>query len=278
MKRLSVSMAFALGALTLGAAVLPYGTHLVKGTFVGNYNTVLRDDVTAKVRAQRSDGTVIAEATVHKPTAEGVNMLLEIPVALEPTAEACKVGETLDCVLIVGDESWTVPQCLKVASPTVVGTLAYNYVDTRTFTHPTDGRVAEVPVEYIQEAESYMNPGETYDPWKDYDGDGMCNYDEYKAGTNPFDPSDRLRIREFRADGSQYALTFESAGGHIYVLSSSDTLVRPDWMKRNVRKEKDGDEHEQIYDAAEDGLPGMTQIFITPVAGSKQEFFKLEAK
>ena len=57
MKRLSVSMAFALGALTLGAAVLPYGTHLVKGTFVGNYNTVLRDDVTAKVRAQRSDGT-----------------------------------------------------------------------------------------------------------------------------------------------------------------------------------------------------------------------------
>ncbi len=40
--------------------VMPYGTYLVKGAFKGDYNTVMRDFGEAKVRAQRTDGTVIA--------------------------------------------------------------------------------------------------------------------------------------------------------------------------------------------------------------------------
>ena len=38
--------------------VMPYGTYLVKGSFKGDYNTVMRDFGEAKVRAQRADGTV----------------------------------------------------------------------------------------------------------------------------------------------------------------------------------------------------------------------------
>lgn len=124
--------------------MLPYGTYLVKGAFLGDYNTVLRDGGDAKVRAQRPDGTVIAETAVASPNDEGFNFVLEIPVASASTAKACAVGERLDCSLITKEEgTLTVPACLKVESPTIVGNIAYNCVQTRTFTNPKDGPARE---------------------------------------------------------------------------------------------------------------------------------------
>ena len=36
-----------------------------------------------------------------------------------------------------------------------------------------------------------------YSAADDWDGDSMTNYEEYVAGTNPFDPSDYLRVTSF---------------------------------------------------------------------------------
>ena len=97
---------------------MPYGTYLVKGSFRGDYNTVLRDYGDAKVRAQRADGTVIAESTVKSADAEGVNFVLSIPVASASTAKSCKVGETLDCVLNTKEGGrLTCPTPLRSARP-----------------------------------------------------------------------------------------------------------------------------------------------------------------
>lgn len=96
-KRMMLSALIALGAWTAWtASVLPYGTYLVKGTFVGDYNTVLREDASARIQAMRKDGTVIAEAGVLAANAEGVNFILEIPVASTSMEKACVVGEVLD--------------------------------------------------------------------------------------------------------------------------------------------------------------------------------------
>ena len=92
-----------------GAPVMPYGTYLVKGAFKGEYNTVLRDFGTAAVRAQRADGTVIAEAAVADGDPEGFNFVLSIPVASAATPKACVVGEMLDCVFLADGESLEVP-------------------------------------------------------------------------------------------------------------------------------------------------------------------------
>ena len=67
--------AVAAAVVAAEAAVMPYGTYLVKGTFRGEYNTVLRDFGEAAVRAQRADGTVIAEAVVGDADAEGVKLV-----------------------------------------------------------------------------------------------------------------------------------------------------------------------------------------------------------
>ena len=261
--------------------VLPYGTHLVTGSFRGDYNTVLRDFGSAKLRAQRSDGTVIAESSVASANAEGVNFILSIPVATASTAKSCTVGETLDCVLVTQEGTLDVPNSLKVASPTKVGKVTFNCTEVKSYTNPKDGTVVEIPTAYIDEAQwyldTYMNGG-AYDPWADYDNDGISNYGEFLAGTIPFDESDYLRVKEFKAKDGKFALKFEHVGGHVYAVSSANTLAKPAWAKKRVRKDAKGAELDQVMAEGTDGDVGETEIFITPVGGATSEFFRLEAK
>ena len=265
-----------------GAPVMPYGTYLVKGAFKGEYNTVLRDFGTAAIRAQRADGTVIAEATVANADPEGYNFILSIPVASAATPKACEVGETLDCVLAADGGTLKEENLLTVGPPISVGVLTFNCTETKSYTNAADGAVAEIPTAYLAEAQAFLDevaPGETYDPWGDYDGDGVSNYAEFLAGTIPFDETDYLRVKEFGMKDGKFALKFEHVGGHVYAVSSSDTLARPAWAKKRVRKNKDdGAELDQVLADGEDGDVGETTIYITPVGGATSEFFKLEAK
>ena len=273
---LSVATMIALGAWT--ASVLPYGTYLVQGTFKGDYNTVLRDSGITAVRARRADGAVIAEAKVSPANAEGVNFIMEIPVASASTPSACAVSESLDCVLVNSEGTLDVPNCLKVASPTKVGKVVFNCTEVKSFTNPADGSVVEIPTAYIAEAESFLPAGTAYDPWADYDHDGVSNYAEYLAGTIPFDETDYLRVREFGPKGGKLALKFEHVGGHVYAVSSANTLAQPAWAKKRVRKDANSAELDQVVADDADGEPGLTEIFITPANGATSEFYKLEAK
>lgn len=286
MKRTSIGKELLAFSLLLPIAagavpVLPYGTHLVTGSFRGNYNTVLRDFGSAKLRAQRPDGTVIAESPVASANAEGVNFILSIPVATASTAKSCTVGETLDCVLVTQEGTLDVPNSLKVASPTKVGKVTFNCTEVKSYTNPKDGTVVEIPTAYIEEAQwyldTYMNGG-TYDPWADYDNDGISNYGEFLAGTIPFDDSDYLRVTAFSKKDGKFALKFEHVGGHVYAVSSANTLAKPTWAKKRVRKDAKGAELDQVMADGTDGDVGETEIFITPVGGATSEFFKLEAK
>ena len=284
-KLMMLSMAtgamIALGAWTASAETnpaLPFGTYLVQGTFKGDYNTVLRDSGITAVRARRADGAVIAEAKVSPANAEGVNFIMEIPVASASTPSACAVSESLDCVLVNSEGTLDVPNCLKVASPTKVGKVVFNCTEVKSFTNPADGSVVEIPTAYIAEAESFLPAGTAYDPWADYDHDGVSNYAEYLAGTIPFDETDYLRVREFGPKGGKLALKFEHVGGHVYAVSSANTLAQPAWAKKRVRKDANSAELDQVVADDADGEPGLTEIFITPANGATSEFYKLEAK
>ncbi len=261
--------------------VMPYGTYLVKGAFRGDYNTVLRDFGEAKVRAQRADGTVIAESTVRSADAEGMNFVLSIPVASASTARSCKVGETLDCVLKTREGALDVPNSLKVGTPIKVGKVTFNCTEVKSYTNPKDGSVVEIPTAYIDEAQWFLDVyggGGTYDPWADYDNDGISNYGEFLAGTIPFDETDYLRVKEFGMNGGRLALKFEHVGGHVYAVSSANTLAKPGWSRKRVRKNLGGAELEQVVADGAEGDVGETVIYITPVGGAKSEFFRLEAQ
>lgn len=280
--RLAVAAAVLAAAAVAEAAVMPYGTYLVKGTFRGEYNTVLRDFGEAAVRAQRADGTVIAEAVVADADAEGVNFVLAIPVSSVPTARSCEVGEWLDCVLWTPEGTLDVPNSLQVDSPVRVGKVTFNCAEVAEFTNPADGSVVEIPVDYIAEAQAFLDAlgeGKTYDPWADYDGDGACNYAEFLAGTIPFDETDFLHVTGFAAaEEGKLALRFEHVGGHVYAVSASDSLAQPGWGRQYVRRGAAEAELEQVVAAGEDGEPGETEIFIVPADGATGGFFRVEAQ
>ena len=263
------------------APVLPYGTYQVRGSFRGDYNTAMRDFGSAKLRAQRADGTVLAEAQVSSADAEGNNFVLAIPVASASTAKSCTVGETLDCVLITEEGSLDVPNSLTVASPIKTGKVTFNCTEVKKYTNPKDGVAVEIPTAYVEEAQWYLDTfmgGGTYNPWADYDNDGISNYGEFLAGTIPFDETDYLRVKEFGVKDGKLVLKFEHVGGHVYAVSSANTLAKPGWAKRHVRKSAKGSELEQVVADGDDGDVGETTIYITPVGGATSEFFRLEAR
>ena len=263
------------------APVMPYGTYLVKGAFRGDYNTVLRDYGAATVRAQRADGTVIAESSVVSANEEGANFLLSIPVASAATPKSCTVGESLDCVLTTPQGAIDVPNSLTVDTPVRMGNVTFNCTEVKSYVNPKDGKAVEIPTAYIDEVQAWLDierNGEAYNPWADYDNDGISNYGEFLAGTIPFDESDYLRVKEFKAKDGKFALKFEHVGGHVYAVSSANTLAKPTWAKKRVRKEAKGAELDQVMADGTDGDVGETEIFITPVGGATSEFFKLEAK
>ena len=266
---------------------MPYGTYLVQGAFRGDYNTVMRDFGDAKIRAQRADGTVIAESTIKSANEEGVNFVLSIPVASASTPKSCKVGESLDCVLTTSEGALDVPNSLKVDTPVRVGKVTFNCTEVKSYVNPEDGTTVDIPTAYIDEVQAWLDyddsldeslRGSAYNPWADYDNDGVSNYAEFLAGTVPFDESDRLRIKEFGMKDGKLALKFEHVGGHVYSVSSADTLAKPAWGRRRVRKSADGAEMDQVVADSNDGAEGETVIYITPLGGAASEFFRLDPK
>jgi hypothetical protein len=69
----------------------------------------------------------------------------------------------------------------------------------------------------------------------DADGDGLSNYEEYKLGTNPMDPTDSLRVHA-AANGRGVKLSFHTANGKMYQIEGSNTLQPGSWttVQNNV--------------------------------------------
>ena len=283
MKKLMMAVAGALLASGAFAAVLPLGTYLVEGSVKGTYNTVINAGDRVKVRAVRQqDCDVIAETPVVSAASdEKGSFLLEIPVASVASSKACATGEKLDCSLVINDAvTFTAPAAIEVRSPLRMGSLSFYAVETTKFTNPADGSVVEIPSAYIAELQPFLPAGETaYDPWKDYDHDGVSNYAEFRAGTLPVDDTDFLRVTSFAAKDGKLEMKFEHVGGHVYGISSASSLQKPAWAERMVRKtDPDAQETPQVVAEGEEGGVGETTIYIVPLGEAKGEFFKLEAK
>lgn len=76
---------------------------------------------------------------------------------------------------------------------------------------------------------SLLNPAG--DPNADPDGDGVPNWKEYLAGTNPTNAESRLQLQTagLQSGGSQPKLQWLTAPGKVYVLESTDDLGSGSW-------------------------------------------------
>ena len=126
--------------------------------------------------------------------------------------------------------------------------------------------------------EAYEIEGD-YDPFADYDKDGASNYAEYRAGTNPFDATDKLAITAYSAPkDAPHAISFEYAGGHVYGVATTLSLTNPQWATQKVKKTETDAEHEQVMPSADEDDVGVATIYVVPAEGATSQFFKLEAR
>lgn len=272
--------AAALAVLPSAAVNFPVGTHLVKGTLKDWQNKVLTSSAAVTVQAVSTNGTVIASTKVADPTVDGYNFLLEIPLSSKATDFTAAVSNTLNCVLVQESGLSLAVDPLVVGEANAVSEVRLAFVNTRSYTK--DGTTVNVPEEYIEAISIWMEAYEIegdYDPFADYDHDGASNYAEYRAGTNPFDDTDKLAITGYAAPQSApHAISFEYVGGHVYGVATTRSLTNPQWATQKVKKTETDAEREQVMPSADEDDVGMATIYVVPAEGATSQFFRLEAK
>ena len=281
MKKISKIAALLLLPLTAGAVNFPIGTHLVKGTLKDYENKVLTSSAAVTIQAVATNGTVIASTKVADPTDDGYNFLLQIPLSTTATDSTVAIGDKLNCVLIQESGLSLSGSPLLVGDANAVSTVTFAFVNTKEYTSK-DGTTVSIPQEYLDTITPWMEAYDItgdYDPFADYDGDGASNYEEYRAGTNPFDSSDKLRITAYTASqNAAHSLSFEYVGGHLYGVLTTLSLTSPQWATQKAKKTEAGTEQEQIMPSANEDDLGVATIYVVPAEGATSQFFKLEVK
>ena len=256
----SVVLVAAFAAMTVaGAAVaanFPIGTHLVKGTLKDWQNNVLTSSAAVTIQAVATNGTVIASTPVANPSADGYNFLLQIPLSTTATDSTAAVGDQLNCVLIQETGLALAASPITVGNANAVSSLALEFVNMQSYTNSA-GATVNVPAEYVDTIAAMLEDegieGEDYDPFADYDHDGVSNYNEYRAGTDPFNPDDKLEIKAYAgAQNILNSLSFEYVGGHIYGVETTLSLTNPEWALQKVKKTETDAEHEQVMPSADE--------------------------
>ena len=265
------------------AANFPVGTHLIKGTLKDWQNKVLTSSADVTIQAVATNGTVIASTKVSDPTADGYNFLLQVPLSTTATDSTAAVGDNLNCVLVQASGLSLAATPLEVGQANAVSTHVLALVNTKSYaaTNGTDKTVS-VASEYVDTIAAWMDAygvAGDYDPFDDYDHDGATNYEEYIAGTNPFDASDKLAITGYAAfQAAPHAISFEYVGGHVYGVVTTLSLTNPAWATQPVKKSETDVDHEQVMPSANEEDMGVTTIYVVPAEGAASQFFKVEAK
>ena len=269
-------------SLPVGAAAnFPLGTHLFKGTLKDWQDKVLTSSSAVTIQAVATNGTVIASTKVADPTADGYNFLLQIPLSTIATDSTAAVGDTLNCVLIQESGLSLAATPLTAGDANAVSSVSLEFINMNSYSKEGQGTV-KVPSEYVDTIATWMEAYEIageYDPFADYDNDGASNYAEYRAGTNPFDPSDKLAITAYAApQNALHSISFEYVGGHVYGVATTTSLTSPAWTTQPVKKSATDPERAQVVPSADEEDVGETTIYVVPAEGATSQFFKVEAK
>lgn len=233
------------------AAVTPY-------TFIGRVMDARHrgfdTNRIARLSARDSSGRLLAESKTFFASGSRNNYVLDIPMAtgaakgfavqsdgLEITA-VDESGKTWSGVVV--DASAGAPAGVREVDIVLGEDLDGDGID--------DALYRQLKAQW--EASEYWRRGETFDPERDYDGDGVSTIREGLVGTDPFNPDDSLRITAFaKRDASgggrtkagtpeggaeePYALSFNALGGRAYTVEESTDPDAQVWARREFELE-----------------------------------------
>lgn len=217
-------------------AVFPTGNFTVYGAIKtwGAEFFSPRDGVT--VMAVKTNGTVLAATKLYEPVAcenpgfgDLRNYTLTVPMVTTASSKGAVEGEPL-ALLIVSETSTY--RTVNDFAITATGAGERRLVNVELATDEDKDGVAD---QYVAElaVDMYAYGYDRYDKDADWDEDGQTNYQEYLAGTNPFDASDKFVLTFFsahRTDGPvplgdfSWPVTFYAKNGRTYTVVGTGAL------------------------------------------------------
>ena len=231
---------FALFAMCAASAIADSSVALPPFTITGrivNFNRQSVSEVNsnnAEIRAYKSDGTLVARSRIATAENYTENYRLVVPLSTGSSTTAASVGEKLSFQIQQQETVYSAQDIFAVDATVTPGGIAR--MDVVAATDSDGDGVADEYVQLVMDQLAFYKwsdperfgslPG-AYDKDADWDGDGSSNFNEYVAGTNPFDEKDAFRILSFAkaADGSgKWELTFFANRDRAYTVDRAKTL------------------------------------------------------
>lgn len=265
----------------------PLGTFVYTGSVLDYRHEVRTSADRLVIEAVAADGTVLASCRVTDPVvSSGVNYVLEVPVATAASSRSAAIGDELHCVVRYENGAAAISTNPLPAVAAANDIVHVNVAAARSTAFETaEGGTVSVSDAYLAGLAPYMqqNGHDAYDPSADWDGDGVSNYAEYAAGTNPFDDSDFLRITSVALQPSgekPSVIEFEYAGGHLYTLVSTPSLSEPVWTTESfgAGSAKAVPQRSLSFPGNEAGDVGTATLYLVPAADSPALFYGIHAE
>ena len=135
------------------------------------------------------------------------------------------------------------------------------------------------------EMSDYWRRGETFDPTRDYDGDGASVIAEAYAGTDPFDPEDVLRITAFSVDDAgnsspvtrHVSLTFPTIPGRAYVVATTTNLTGAAWSATDFYPDAAKAAPVSVLSVPSSAKAATATVYLLPITNTAS-FFRIHAE
>lgn len=267
---------------TLNPLILPPFTFA--GRVTDYAHCAYDQDQKVEIRAKTTDGKLIAKTTTATGGKSAYNYVLEIPLASAAVQGYVRSEDRL--VFEFADPDGVVYERLVSADDAKVG----NPGELRelNIALAKDENGDGIPDEYVDWLAYLMwrNGKAEYDPDADWDEDGANNRAEYVAGTNPFDPTDRLSVREMAEEKGYEGylkFTFLANQGRSYTVDTTERLENG-----KLRAENGGWRPAKFIDAEDGAEKGRLNTSSTKAADYRviyvlkenlqQQFWKLKVE
>ena len=291
--KLALSGIFAFAGLVASAAPC---VALPPFTITGRIVNACRQSVSevnsgnAEIRAYKADGTLVARSPIVTEADFTENYRLVVPLASAPAPTSASIGEKLSFQIQQQNRVFSAQDIFTLDSSVAPGGVAK--MDVVAATDSDGDGVADEYVDLMNDQiafykifypERFGSIPDAYDKNADYDGDGVSNYCEYLAGTEPFDEKDVFKVLSFErssARDGQWTLKFFGHRDRAYTMERTKKLSdssRPFERGGFAEGSPDKAEGEVLHVPAAE--TGVRTIFVLPdEAGADSQFFRLKVQ
>ena len=237
-------------------------------------------DRSATVAAYTADGKLLSDTVAFFREETRRNYSLAVPLASSPVEGYAVQDDAL--TIIVTDDIGKVWRGVVVGA-TAGAPAAVREVDIVLGQDSNGDGIDDELYDWLEsdwEESDWWSPDETFDPEKDYDGDGVSTIAEALSGTDPFNPDAVLKITAFSRSaptrGTEvFSLSFTAVDGRAYSVEEATDLKARDWKPKAFMLSKGAEPVNYLMRPADNEPPVSCTIYLLP-AQSTNSFYRIK--